>query len=210
MEEGADEDTGMDVQQASAILRETRELASRALVVRRPLLLTVWGAAWILSDGVIWLSVRGQRPYNGPTPAALATLTLVIAAAAVVTVIYVGRVGTGVGGLSVQQRRILLLAYLGGYIALFTIEAAIDHAGASRAVLALYGAAAPILLVAMIIAAGAAIFRDWSLFGLGMWLLAVAAGSGFAGPVAVWAVSALAGGGALLVTAATGLRRNHS
>lgn len=210
VEEGADEDTGMDVQQASAILRETRELASRALVVRRPLLLTVWGAAWIISDGVIWLSVRGQRPYDGPTPAALATLTLVIAAAAVVTVIYVGRVGTGVGGLSVQQRRILLLAYLGGYIALFTIEAAIDHAGASRAVLAVYGAAAPILLVAMVIAVGAAVFRDWSLFGLGMWLLAVAAGSGFAGPVGVWAVSALAGGGALLVTAATGLRRNHS
>jgi hypothetical protein len=62
----------------------------------------------------------------------------------------------------------------------------------------------------MIIAASAAVFRDWSLLGLGIWLLVVAAGSGFAGPVTVWAVSALAGGGALLVTAATGLRRNRS
>lgn len=88
--------------------------ARRALVARRPVLLAVWGAAWMVSDGVIWLSVRGQRPYNGPTPAALATLTIVIAAAAVFAVIYVGRAASGVGGLSAQQRRILLLSYLGG------------------------------------------------------------------------------------------------
>ena len=210
MEDGADEETGMDLQQASAIMQQTRDRARRALVVRRPILLAVWGAAWIVSDGVIWLSVRGQRPYNGPTPAALATLTMVIAAATVFAVIYIGRAGSGVGGLSVLQRRILLLSYLGGYVALFTLEAAIDHAGASRAVLAVYGAAAPILLVALIVAAGAAVFLDWSLLSLGLWLLAVAAGSGFAGPVTVWAVSALAGGGALLVMAVIGLRWNRS
>jgi hypothetical protein len=209
MNDGADEETGMDLQQASAILQETRDRARRALVVRRPVLLAVWGAAWMVSDGVIWLSVRGQRPYNGPTPAALATLTMVIAAAAVFAVIYVGRARSGVGGLSAQQRRILLLSYLGGYVALFTLEAAIDHAGASRAVLGVYGAAAPILLVALIIAASGAVFLDWSLLGLGLWLLAVAAGSGFAGPVTVWAVSALAGGGALLVMAMIGLRWNR-
>ena len=209
MNDGADEETGMDLQQASAILQETRDRARRALVVRRPVLLAVWGAAWMVSDGVIWLSVRGQRPYDGPTPAALATLTMVIAAAAVFAVIYVGRARSGVGGLSAQQRRILLLSYLGGYVALFTLEAAIDHAGASRAVLGVYGAAAPILLVALIIAASGAVFLDWSLLGLGLWLLAVAAGSGFAGPVTVWAVSALAGGGALLVMAMIGLRWNR-
>jgi hypothetical protein len=210
MTDGADEETGMDLQQASAIMQEARDRARRALVVKRPVLLAVWGAAWMVSDGVIWLSVRGQRPYNGPTPAALATLTMIIAAATVFAVIYLGRAGSGVGGLSVLQRRILLLSYLGGYVALFTLEAAIDHAGASRAVIGVYGAAAPVLLVALIIAASAAVFLNWSLFGLGLWLLAVAAGSGFAGPVTVWAVSALAGGGALLVMAVIGLWRNRS
>ena len=210
MNDGADEETGMDLQQASAIIQETGDRARRALVARRPVLLAVWGAAWMVSDGVIWLSVRGQRPYNGPTPAALLTLTMVIAAAAVFAVIYVGRARSGVGGLSTLQRRVLLLSYLGGYVALFTLEAAIDHAGASRAVLGVYGAAAPILLVALIIAASGAVFLDWSLLGLGLWLLAVAAGSGFAGPVTVWAVSALAGGGALLVMAVIGLRWNRT
>lgn len=210
MADDADEETGMDLQQASAILQETRDQARRALVIRRPVLLAVWGAAWMISDGAVWLSVRGQRPYIGPTPAALLTLTVVIAAAAVFAVIYIGRARSGVGGLSVLQRRILLLSYLGGYVALFALEAAIDHAGASRAVLGVYGAAAPIVLVALIIAAAGAVFLDWSLLGLGLWLLAVAAGSGFAGPVTVWAVSALAGGGALLVMAVIGLRWTRS
>jgi hypothetical protein len=210
MSDGADEEIGMDLQQASAIMQETSDRARRALVVRRPVLLAVWGAAWIVADGVIWLSVRGQRPYDGPTPAALLTLTMVISAATIFAVIYIGRAGSGVGGLSVRQRCILLLSYLGGYVALFTLEAAIDHAGASRAVLGVYSAAAPILLVALIIAGSAAVFMDWSLLGLGLWLLAVAAGSGFAGPVTVWAVSALAGGGALLVLAVIGLRWDRS
>ena len=62
MKDGADEETGRDLQQASAIMHEARDRARRALVVRRPVLLAVWGAAWIVSDGAIWLSVRGQRP----------------------------------------------------------------------------------------------------------------------------------------------------
>lgn len=198
--------TGMDVHEAAAILQDTSERARRALLVRRPVVFAVWGIAWMVADGVIWLFVRDQHPYSGPTPAALLVLTLVVAAAAAVTPVLVGRAGSGVGGWTVLQRRVLLLSYLGGYIALFTLEAAIDHAGASRSVLGVYGAAAPILLSGLIIAASSALVLDWSLFGLGLWLLAVAAGSGFAGPVGVWAVSALAGGAALLLMAAVGQR----
>jgi len=199
--------TGMDIHEAAAIMQDTTERARRALIVRRPVLFAVWGVAWLVADGAIWLSVRGQHPYIGPTPASLVALTIVAAAAAAITAVLVGRAGSGVGGWTVLQRRIFLLSYLGGYIALFTLEAAIDHAGASRAVLGVYGAAAPILLVALVIAASSALNLDWSVFGLGIWLLAVAAGSGFAGPVGVWAVSALAGGAALLLMAASGLRR---
>jgi hypothetical protein len=203
---GLDEGRPLDPRSAAAIVQETSKRAQHALVVRRPVLFAVWGVAWLVSDGAIWLSVRGQRPYNGPTSGALMTVTLVIVAAAIVTVVLVGRAASGVSGWSATQRRILLLSYLAGYVALFAIEAALDHAGASRPVLGVYGAAVPILLVALVIAASSVLSLDWSLFGLGIWLLAVAAGSGFAGPVGVWAVGALAGGGALLLLAAAGLR----
>jgi hypothetical protein len=201
---------GMDLHEAAAILHDTGERARRALIVRRPVVFGVWGVAWFVADGAVWLSVRGQRPYSGPTPASLVALTLVVAAAAVITVVLVGRAGSGVGGWSVLQRRIFLLSYIGGYIGLFTVEAAIDHAGASRAVLGVYGAAAPILLVGLVAAASSALTLDWSLFGLGIWLLALGAGSGFAGPVAVWAVSAIGGGAALVLMALIGLLRRRS
>jgi hypothetical protein len=45
MKDGADEETGMDLQQASAILQETRDRARRALVVRRPVLRQLLDAA---------------------------------------------------------------------------------------------------------------------------------------------------------------------
>jgi hypothetical protein len=198
---------GMDVHEAAAILQDTTERAQRALIVRRPLVFAVWGLAWLVADGAIWLSVRDQHPYNGPTPVSLVVLTIVVAAAAAITTVLVGRAGSGVGGWTVLQRRIFLLSYLSGYIAMFTLEAAIDHAGASRAVLGVYGAAAPILLAGLVIAASSALSLDWSVFGLGIWLFVVAAVSGFAGPVGVWAVSALGGGAALLLMSVTGLRR---
>ncbi len=83
--------------------------ATRALIIRRPVLFAVWGIAWMAGDGAIWLSVRGQRPYAGPSPAALGELTVVIVVAALITVILVGQAASGVGGLSALHRRILLV-----------------------------------------------------------------------------------------------------
>jgi hypothetical protein len=205
-----DEDTPMDAQDAATILQEARDRATSELQVRQPVLFAVWGLCWFLSYGVIWLSVRGQRPYTGPTSAALLTLMLIAAAAYVITVVVVGRAASGVGGLSSIQRRILVLTYLGGYVGMFALEAAIDHAGASRAVLSVYGANAPILLIGLIVAASSALFLNWYSLGLGLWLLVLAAGSGFAGAVSVWAVDALAGGLAFLLLAAIGQRRRRA
>jgi len=204
------EGTDMDVQQAAAIIEESGERARRALYVRRPVLFGIWGLAFLVCYGACWLSVLGQRPYTGPTPAALLTLTIVVAAAYAATVVLVGRAGMGVGGRSALQRRIMLMAYFCAYVGLFVLEAALDHAGASRAVLGVYGAAAPLLLAGVVAAAASALALDWWLFGLGIWLLVLAAGSGWAGPVNVWAVDALAVSLALLALAAIGFRRSRA
>jgi hypothetical protein len=207
---GPDEGTEMDVQRAAAILAETTEQARRALGFRRPALLGVWGLAWVVIYGVLWLSVRGQRPYQGPTPAALLAVTIVVAASYAVTVVLVGRAASGVGGGSAVKRRILVLSYVAAYVGVLTLEAALDHAGASRAVLGVYGANAPILVIGLVVAASSTLSLTWSAFGLGIWMMAVAACSGFAGPVSVWAVDALAGGIAVLVLAAIELRRSRT
>lgn len=154
----------------------------------------------------LWLSVRGQRPYQGPTPTALLALTVIVAAALAITVVLVGRAASGVGGSSARQRRVSVLASILGFAGLFTLEAGLAHAGASRSVLAVYGAAAPLLLTGVIIALGAAAAQDWTVFGLGRWLIAVAAGGSFARPVAVWGVDATAASLAFLAMAAVRFR----
>ena len=207
MHENTDEDMGVDVGRAAVILAEAREQARHQLRIRYPVLFATWGLMYLLGYGSIWLSVRGQHPYQGPTSAALLALTLIVAAALAITVVLVGRAVSGIGGSSALQRRVYVLASLAGFIGLLTLEAALDHAGASRAVLGVYGAAAPVLLTGLIYAAAAAISLDWAGFGLGLWLIAVGAGSGFAGPVTVWAVEALAVGVAFLVMAAFRFRQ---
>ncbi len=202
-----DNEMGDDIQHAAAILQQARQRAQRQLTVRYPVLLATWGLMYLLGYGSLWLSVREQHPYQGPTPTALLALTIVVAAAMAVTVVIVGRAVSGIGGSSANQRRVYVLSAVAAYTGLFTLEAALDHAGASRAVLGVYGAAAPILITGLIYATSSAFALDWTVFGLGVWLVAVAAGSGFAGPVTVWAVDALATSVAFLAMAAVRFRR---
>jgi hypothetical protein len=212
MKDDSDLDNGadFDVQRASAMMAETRARAEGQLRVRDPVMYAIRGLAWFLAYGVIWLSVRGQRPYSGPTSAALLELTVIVAVAAAVTAVIVGRAGSGIGGTSALQTRVVVLSYVIGLIAVFTLEAALDHAGASRAVLSVYGANAPIVLAAVLCMVASASRANWSVFGLGCWLALVSAGSGFAGPVNVWAVNALAGGAAFLLLGAIAVARRRS
>lgn len=81
---------------------------------------------------------------------------------------------------------------------------ALQHAGASRPLVVLFGEAIPLLVVGLVFVARSAIngMPDWPRLALGLWLLAVAAGGAFAGPATNLAVCALAGGGGILTMAA--------
>jgi hypothetical protein len=66
------------------------------------------------------------------------------------------------------------------------------------------GAAAPLLVAGVVFVASCAVngVLDWPRLVLGLWLLAVAAYGGWAGPVTYLAVIALAGGGGIMLMAA--------
>jgi hypothetical protein len=198
-----DEDTAMDLQDAAAIMRKTRERADRELEVRNPVLFASAGLVLLLGYGAIWLSVRHQRPYQGPTGTAIAVLLVLVVAAVMTTASVVDRAASGVSGSSALRRRIGFSSIGIGYIGVLALEAALAHAGASHAVAyGVFAAAAPILVTGAIYIANSAISLDWPLFGLGIVLVAVAASGAFAGPRTVWAVGALAGGSAFIAKAA--------
>jgi hypothetical protein len=69
-------------------------------------------------------------------------------------------------------------------------------------VFGVFAAAAPVMMIGAVYIANSAARLDWPLFTLGAWLVVTAAASAFAGPVGVWGVGALAGGGGFLLVAA--------
>ncbi len=206
MKDTPETDEDMDLQQAADILQAARTRARRELTVNRPSLLFAWGLIYFVIYGVLWLSVRDQRPYHGPGQGALAIITLLATTGVLATAAVVGRAATGVGGRSTIQRRLYYPAMPIGIVGVFVLEAAIDHAGASRAVLSIYGASAPLLVVGVTYLVGAGIWLNWTVCGLGAWLVVTAAGSAFAGPELIWAVDALAVGAGFELAAAISWR----
>jgi hypothetical protein len=191
----------VDPQEAAALMAATSQQARSALAIRLPLVYLPWGAAWLIGLGAMWLSVRGQRPDQGPSGLTVAVLVILLLAAIGVTMVVVTRATRGVSGPSAVQGRIYGLAWPIGLAALFGIDGALSQHGASSTVLGLVSGAGPILVTGLIYVLGAAIWLDWSMFWLGTWLAVVAAAGAWAGPVSVLLIGALAGGGGFLAMA---------
>jgi hypothetical protein len=206
---GTDQPVNMDAAAAAAIMKEARDRALRRLRPDHRATLTAWGLAWLFGDGAMWLIVRGQHPYHGPSPAAYAAIVLLASLSALASVEQI-RTESGVGGLSAVRRRLSFASVFLGYAGVFALEGALAHAGADRPILGVFEAAAPILVTGVFYFASSAAIQDWSMTGLGLWLVIVGAASGFAGPEAVWGICALAVGPAFLLAAALQLRLRRS
>lgn len=198
----------MDVQTAVAIMREAGERARRELWVRRPVVFATWGLAMVLGYGAMWLSVRRQQPYRGPAEGTYFVLFILYALAVIITGALVDRAAGGVGGRSVFQRGVFVLALFAGYAALGNEKLALSHDGVGRPVLGVLGAAVPLLTAGLVFVASSAVSAgtvparpDWTRLVLGVWLLAVGAGGTWAGPVTDLAIYALVGGGGVLLMA---------
>jgi hypothetical protein len=209
MKDGTDEGTGMDAAAAAAIVAEAGERARNRLRPGHRVRFIVWGLLYIIGYGATWLLVRAQHPFRGPAPATFAVTSLIALAVILVSVEQV-RSETGVRGPSAVRRRASLLAALAGFAAMFTLEGALARADASRPVLVVFEAAAPILVVGLLYLAGSVGIPDWTVAGLGLWLIIVAAASGYAGPRTVWGIDTLAVGPAFLLAAAIGPRPRQS
>jgi hypothetical protein len=199
----------MDAAEAAAIIAEAGGRARDRLRPHHRATFAVWGALYIVGYGLTWLAVHGQRPFHGIAPAAFAAIVLISMAANLATVEQ-ARSETGVRGLSAIRRRAFLLTALGGVGAMFTLEGALARAGASQPVLNVFEASAPILIIGLLYLARSVTIPDWPAAGLGVWLVIVAAVSGYAGPQTVWGVDALAVGPAFLLVAALPSRLHRS
>jgi hypothetical protein len=183
----------MDALSAAGIMRQAQERATSELTVNRPLLWSGAGLFYLLAYGTVWLAVRGQRPYQGPPGWSLGVLTGLVLIVVITAAAIANRAVSGVGGQSRRRRGIALASLVAGQVAVWAIEGGLYAAGASIGTVDLIGASGPILVVGLVVAALAYASRQRAGLGLGIWLIAAAAGSALAAPATVWGIDALAG-----------------
>jgi hypothetical protein len=137
--------------------------------------------------GAVWLSVRGQHPYKGPTAAGLAFMYLVLVAWIGLVVTVTRRATAGVSGRSIRQQRANGAVVLTALVAVSVLQAVLKYDGVSHAIVyGIYPQTAQLIVLGSIGAVIAASREDWLGFGVGIVVVLVAAASAFAGPAGVW------------------------
>ena len=197
-----DEGGGFDPRAAARLLEQTTRRAKRQFEFPSPLLSLIQAAALLAAYGAIWLSVRGQNPYSGPSGTALLELYAFVGVAAVAVGLDGRRARAGVSGRSSQQGWMRAIPFMAAFLVVYVLMGALRFDGFSTAIV--YGiipAAGPLITVGAAAAGYAAARDDWQMLGLAIAVVAIGAGSAFAGPSGVWGVAGV-GLCALLVCSA--------
>jgi hypothetical protein len=178
-----------DPQQAAALLGQTTQQARRKLEPSPPWLLALRALGALAVCGAVWLSVRGQHPYRGPTVADLPVVYAFVAVNFAAVVAVRKRATAGVSGRS-RLRRTEIAVMAAAWVGVFAVMGALAGAGVSDSIVyGLYPATVPLIVGglgwAVIMAARAN--RRGCLTGLAVAI--VGAAGAFAGPAGAWAVA---------------------
>jgi hypothetical protein len=175
-----------DPRQAAALLDQTTQQARRKFQPSPPWLLATRAVLVLAALGTLWLSVRGQHPYRGPTAADIPVLVGFIVVNFAATVAIRKRATAGVTGrsrFSQGEIAVLVSAFAAAVVAMAGLGAAgLNFAWYPTSVLVVPGLAW---------AAIAATRANWLSFGTGLAIVALGIVGAFAGPAGSWAVAAV-------------------
>jgi heme/copper-type cytochrome/quinol oxidase subunit 2 len=188
----ADNGGGFDPQEAAALIEQSKQHARRQFDPNPPLVYVITAFVILGVYGAVWLSVRGQHPYKGPTPAVIGIVYLLLAVMIIAFTVAARRAHAGIGGRSQRQRRAEATALTVVWIVVYVFDAALNHAGVSHAfVFGVFLAVGPLIIPGAAMAGIAAARQDWRGLAVALAVVVVGAVSAFAGPAQVWAVAGL-------------------
>ncbi|HSR82853.1 MAG TPA: hypothetical protein VLM11_01590 [Streptosporangiaceae bacterium] len=187
----------LDPQHAARLLDQTTQQARRRLEPSPPWLLATRAVMVLAACGAVWVSVRHQHPYRGPTAADIPVLVAFIVINFTATVAVARRATAGVTGRSRLRPAEIAVAAL-AWVAAALVVAALAAAGVSYSLYPTTLLIVPGLAWAAIMAARA----DWRRCGTGLAVAVVGAVGVFAGPAGAWAVAGIGLCVVLLGTAA--------
>ena len=180
---------GLDPREAATLLERTTLRARRRLEPSPPWLLVVRALLVLVADGAVWLSVRGQHPYTGPTFAAGLVVVPLLVVNVAATVLVARRAGTGVRGRSrLRPVEIAVMAVV--WVGVFAVMAMLAGAGVADAVVyGRYPAAVPLIAAGLAWAGIMGARGRRRAVGTALAIAVVGVAGLFAGPVGAWAVA---------------------
>jgi hypothetical protein len=187
-----DDEGALDPREAARLLDQTTREAQRKFALTSPLLSLLGAAIVLVALGAVWLSVRGQHPYKGPTAAGLLVMYGILACWIAVVVKFKQRATAGISGRSIRQERAYAAAVATALVGVSVLQGVLKHDGVSLSIVyGIYPVTAQLIALGAIGAAIAASREEWAGFGVGIAVALVAAGSAFAGPRGVWLSDAI-------------------
>jgi hypothetical protein len=194
-----DELTEVTARDALTVIDE-RQRQSRASLFPGPApILAAWGCTYLVGFSVFWLSVHRNVIASWVAVVILGGLGVVASA---VSLARMTRLGRGVQGPSRRSAKMYSWCWPVSLVAVLAFDLGLTRHGLPESTSSLLWPGSFLLVLAVLFLCGGVLFSDRTQFGLGVWSLAVAAASTFAGWPGNYAVLALAGGGGLLVASA--------
>ena len=187
----ADDGGPFGPREAAVLLERTKRQAHRQLEPYPPWLLVIRAVMVLAACGAIWLSVRGQHPFKGPTTAALLLVYAFVVLNFGATVAVAKWATAGVSGRSRLRRAEITLMTV-AWVGVFVVMGVLAGAGVSHPVVyGLYPATAPLIVAGLAWAGIMAARKAWRACGTGLAVAVVGAVDAFAGPAGAWAVAGI-------------------
>jgi hypothetical protein len=203
-----DDDQPRTPDEMLALLEAERRRAAAALEPDIRLVYGVWGGAWLIGFGVLWLSAATR---GTPGPLAAAVFAVLMTGAMVVTVVHSVRRTAGVRGRSARVGAMYGWTWGLAFAALSVIMGSANRLGVGAEAVGVLWTALAGLLVGILYLIGGALWQDRVQYGLGIWVLGCSAAGAVVGFPGCYLVMGLAGGGGFAVAALLlGRRRRES
>ncbi len=211
----AGDEEELSPEQAAQLIEQTGREAKRQFDWLSPWTTLATAVIWLAIYGTLWLSVRGQHPYTGPTGWALLTIVALVMVAAITASVATrprqkhGR--QGVSGRSQRRETYLRAAVGSAWLASVVVQGALRYLGVRYGIV--YGVYPAVVSPIILVAAGgvfAAVREDLQALCAAIAVIAVLAGSAFAGPIGVWLYAGVGGCVVLLALTAVQFRQRRA
>jgi hypothetical protein len=185
------------------LVRAQQDQVNRRMAAQVPPILLVWGIAWTVGFGLLWL-IDGAKPALAvPLPVAVIAFIVLMAGALVATGILGGRSGRGIRSTAdaAFTGTVYGATWTVGFVAIFVFGTALLRNGMPPELTNIYYPTASTLFVGIMYIIAGGIWRAWGAIGMGAWIVLVALVAPYFGYPTHYLVFAVAGGGVFLVGA---------